>query len=144
MQNKVFLILSDNFIKIFKSYLGALGFKTSLWTHPFINLECKEKHSTAKSKGYLVNSITNSVESVWWNGKASYIDFTNPEAANWWSSSLRDLLAKSGIDTLKFDAGEFSWYVFVYREFILIIRQRNLFERTRLFGSEHFLNNGYF
>jgi len=68
-------------------------------------------HKVAKSKGYFVNSTKNTVESVWWNGKASYIDFTNPEAATWWSNNLRQMLAKSGVDTLKFDAGECSWYV---------------------------------
>lgn len=106
------------FIEIFKFYSGVLGFKTSLWTHPFINLECTEKYSIAKNRGYFVNSTKNTVNTVWWNGKASYIDFTNPVAANWWASGLRDLLAKSGIDTLKFDAGEFSWYVFIFRKLL--------------------------
>lgn len=111
------------YFETFKFYLDALGFKTSLWTHPFINLECTEIHSLAKNRGYLVNSTKGTVNTVWWNGKASYIDFTNPEAANWWASSLRDLLAKSGIDTLKFDAGEFSWYVFVYIKRVTNVRQ---------------------
>lgn len=85
-----------------------MGFKTSLWTHPFINLDCA-RHKIGKTKGYFVNSTSNTVNSVWWNGNASYVDFTNPEAATWWANALRELLAKSGIDTLKFDAGESSW-----------------------------------
>lgn len=89
-----------------------MGFKTSLWTHPFINLKC-DIHKTAKSKGYLVSSTKSTVNSTWWNGDASYIDFTNPEAATWWSNRLHSLIAMSGIDTLKFDAGESSWYVLV-------------------------------
>ncbi|XP_001952674.2 myogenesis-regulating glycosidase [Acyrthosiphon pisum] len=88
--------------------LKSYGFKTSLWTHPFINNECPI-HETAKNKGYFVNSTSGRVNSKWWNGNASYIDFTNPEAAAWWSNSLRDLIVKSGIDTFKFDAGEASW-----------------------------------
>jgi len=55
-----------------------------------------------------VKSISGTVNTTWWNGDGSYIDFTNPEAANWWSNALRDLLAKTGIDTFKFDAGESS------------------------------------
>jgi len=58
-----------------------------------------------------VKSTSGTVNSTWWNGNGSYIDFTNPKAATWWSNALRDLLAKSGIDTFKFDAGETSWYV---------------------------------
>lgn len=87
-----------------------MGFKTSLWVHPFINLDCST-HDEAYSKGYLVDSTKTSVKSIWWNGNGSYIDFTNPEAANWWANRLHDLIAISGIDTLKFDAGESSWYV---------------------------------
>jgi alpha-glucosidase (family GH31 glycosyl hydrolase) len=59
--------------------------------------------------GYFVNSTLNTVDSFWWNGNASYIDFTNPKAATWWANALRELLEKSGIDSLKFDAGESSW-----------------------------------
>jgi len=92
-------------------FIESLGFKTSLWTHPFVNLEC-DKHKIGVAKGYFVNSTANTVDSVWWNGKASYVDFTNPEAAAWWSNDLRNLLAATGIDTLKFDAGESSWYAY--------------------------------
>lgn len=96
----------------------SVGFKTSLWTHPFINLDCY-KHNIPNSKGYFVNSTKKTVNSTWWNGQASYIDFTNPEAATWWSNELHELLGKTGIDTLKFDAGESSWYV-IYVKYLQI------------------------
>lgn len=67
-----------------------------------------------------MNSTKNTVNTTWWNGQASYIDFTNPEAATWWSNELHDLLGKTGIDTLKFDAGESSWYV-NYTKYLRII-----------------------
>ncbi|XP_025410615.1 myogenesis-regulating glycosidase isoform X2 [Sipha flava] len=95
-------------IKELTSNLKSKGFKTSLWTHPFINLNC-ERHTIGKRMGYFVNSTLNTVDSFWWNGNASYIDFTNPKAATWWANALRELLEKSGIDSLKFDAGESSW-----------------------------------
>ena len=40
---------------------------------------------------------------------ASYVDFTNPQAVNWWSQRLEDLRATYGIDSFKFDAGESNW-----------------------------------
>ncbi|XP_050054629.1 myogenesis-regulating glycosidase-like isoform X3 [Aphis gossypii] len=95
-------------IKELVNELKSNGFKTSLWTHPFLNLDCP-CHEVAKTKGYLAKSTSNTTNVTWWNGDASYVDFTNPEAAAWWSNALSNLLAKSGIDTLKFDAGESSW-----------------------------------
>ncbi|KAE9536497.1 hypothetical protein AGLY_007286 [Aphis glycines] len=76
---------------------------TSLWTYPFLNLDCP-CHEVAKTKGYLVKSTSNTTNVTWWNGDASYVDFTNPEAVVWWSNGLSNLLAKSGIDE-----GESSW-----------------------------------
>lgn len=90
------------------AFVESDGFKVSLWTHPFVNLDCY-RHDIGKSKGYFVNSTRNAINTTWWNGNASYVDFTNPEAATWWSNALHELLAKTGIDTLKFDAGEYSW-----------------------------------
>lgn len=61
---------------------------------------------------YLVLDQNGDPKTEWWNsdrGKAAYIDFTKPEAANWYSSRLITLLADTGIDSYKFDAGESSW-----------------------------------
>lgn len=91
-------------------FIESLGFKVSLWTHPFISPQC-EAHEFAKTKDFFVKNTTGSIETVWWNGDAALVDFTNPSAREWWSGRLQKLLAESGIDTLKFDAGESSWYV---------------------------------
>jgi hypothetical protein len=39
----------------------------------------------------------------------SYVDFTNPEAVNWWSNRLEKLRTEYRIDSFKFDAGESNW-----------------------------------
>lgn len=52
------------------------------------------------------------VNTQWWNsgaGKASHIDFTKPEAAEWYSNRLKNVQQVGGIDSFKFDAGETSW-----------------------------------
>ena len=40
---------------------------------------------------------------------ASIIDFTNPEAVQWWKGRLENLRTNYGIDSFKFDAGESNW-----------------------------------
>lgn len=53
----------------------------------------------AKEKGYLIN---NGETFKWWKGKGAFLDFTNPEAVNWWHS-LQDRVLNMGIDGWKVD-----------------------------------------
>ncbi|XP_004925059.1 myogenesis-regulating glycosidase [Bombyx mori] len=92
--------------------LKAKGFRVTLWTHPFINKGCEPWYSEAKAKGYLVSSEYGSVETSWWNDNGtttSYIDFTKPDARQWYVDRLRALQKSNGIDSFKFDGGESSW-----------------------------------
>ncbi|XP_055697883.1 myogenesis-regulating glycosidase-like [Phlebotomus papatasi] len=92
--------------------LKNMGFRVTLWIHPFINKGCEPYYTTAKDNGYLVKDHNGNVDTQWWNsekGEAAYIDFTNPEAAAWYTGRLRKLLEDTGIDSYKFDAGESSW-----------------------------------
>ncbi len=90
------------------SRLKSLGFRVTIWVHPFINVDCNEFLTYAKKKDYLVKNQNGVVMTSWWNGNGSYIDFTNPAAANWYLSRLNELKAKTGIDSFKFDSGESS------------------------------------
>ncbi|XP_037292253.1 myogenesis-regulating glycosidase [Manduca sexta] len=92
--------------------LKAKGFRVTMWTHPFINKGCEPWYSEAKAKGYLVSSVYGSVETSWWNDNdttTAYIDFTNPEARQWFVRRLQALKDAYGIDSFKFDGGETSW-----------------------------------
>ncbi|XP_015190744.1 PREDICTED: uncharacterized family 31 glucosidase KIAA1161 isoform X1 [Polistes dominula] len=85
------------------------GFRVTLWIHPFINKGCEPAYTTALKNSYFVKSTTGEVDMQWWQGtEAATIDFTNPEAVNWWVARLKNL-ESYGIDSFKFDAGEVSW-----------------------------------
>ncbi|KPJ04460.1 putative family 31 glucosidase KIAA1161 [Papilio xuthus] len=92
--------------------IKGLGFRVTIWVHPFINKDCNPWYSEALDKGYLVLNEDGSPDSSWWNNNGSvpgYIDFTNPDAAEWYSSRIKNLIETYDIDSLKFDAGESSW-----------------------------------
>ncbi|XP_047995775.1 myogenesis-regulating glycosidase-like isoform X2 [Leguminivora glycinivorella] len=89
--------------------IKGLGFRVAIWAHPLINKDCEPWYSEALDKGYFVLSEDGSPDGYWWNNNGSmpgYIDFTNPEAAAWFSGRLQDLIKTYDIDTLKFDSGE--------------------------------------
>ena len=90
------------------SQLHKMGFRVTLWLHPFINNNCQVKD---KEK-YMVHDSNNKVWPVkWWNGDGATIDFTDEQAVNWFVSRVEQLKNETGIDSFKFDAGEFSWIV---------------------------------
>ncbi|XP_045450334.1 myogenesis-regulating glycosidase-like [Melitaea cinxia] len=92
--------------------IKGLGFRVTIWVHPFINMDCDPWYSEALSKGYFVLNEEGSPDTSWWNNNGSipaYIDFTNPEAADWFSSRVQNLIDTYDIDSVKFDAGESSW-----------------------------------
>ncbi|KAJ0175337.1 hypothetical protein K1T71_009478 [Dendrolimus kikuchii] len=92
--------------------IKSLGFRVTIWVHPFINRDCEPWYSEALDKGYLVLNEEGNPDTSWWNNNGSipgYIDFTNAEAANWYSSRIQSLIDTYDIDSLKFDAGESSW-----------------------------------
>lgn len=90
--------------------LRQAGFLVSLWTHPFVNYdtvnfgECLEKGLFVREpEGHLPALVR------WWNGIGGILDFTNPEACDWYSDHLRSLQERYGVASFKFDAGETSY-----------------------------------
>jgi len=94
--------------------LRGEGFKVSLWTHPFLNLD-SQHYAEAAKRGFLVQDRRQDGHSVvantrWWQGNPTgVIDFTNDEASAWWIAKLDRLRRDMGIDAFKFDAGETCW-----------------------------------
>lgn len=86
--------------------LKNMGFRVTVWVHPFINEDCEPYHTQAKEAGYLVKNGSDATVVDWWNGKGSVVDFTNPKAVKWWTAKLRKIITETGIHSYTFDAGE--------------------------------------
>lgn len=92
--------------------LHARGLKLVLWMTCMVNPNEYKKdcvgspvdfYQEAKKKGYLCND---GKLQKWWKGRGGFIDYTNPEALEWWHG-LMDRVLLQGVDGWKVDgAGE--------------------------------------
>ncbi|XP_053556949.1 myogenesis-regulating glycosidase [Bombina bombina] len=98
-----------NATEIFKK-LKEDGFKVTLWIHPFINYN-SSNFGVGIEKQLFVKEPTGRLPAMvqWWNGIGAILDFTNPQAREWFQNNLRQLTTKYGISSFKFDAGETSF-----------------------------------
>lgn len=114
-------------MKSLTNQLKAMGFRVTMWVHPFINVGCEPWYSEAMSKGYLIKSHSGNYFSKWWNSRAnqtSHIDFNNPEALEWYRQRLILIQQNDGIDNFKFDAGETTWFPKVKKLFSNLYNQK--------------------
>ena len=85
--------------------LKAKGLKISLWINPYIG-QASPLFAEGKSGGYF---LKRSDGSIWqwdlWQAGNAIVDFTNPQAREWFKSKLRPLL-EMGVDCFKTDFGE--------------------------------------
>ncbi|MCL1877417.1 MAG: alpha-xylosidase [Defluviitaleaceae bacterium] len=85
--------------------LKAKGLKICVWINPYIGQK-SPLFKEGKEKGYL---IKNDKGGVWqwelWQPGLAIVDFTNPDACEWYKSHLRRLMAM-GVDCFKTDFGE--------------------------------------
>ncbi|WP_298238943.1 TIM-barrel domain-containing protein [uncultured Algibacter sp.] len=86
--------------------LNEKGVKVILWLTGALNtigndvpLQKNPYFDEVVEKGFVVN---NGEESEWWKGKGVYIDFTNPEAVQWWNKQL-DKVTIEGVYGFKVD-----------------------------------------
>lgn len=92
-----------------------------LWLAPFISKESKTGEMFGKiqgqkptvyffdelaAKGYFIKTPQGEpYMQKWWKGVGCLLDFTNPDAYEWWKEQIRKL-AKFGVDAIKSDDGE--------------------------------------
>ncbi|CAG9859821.1 unnamed protein product [Phyllotreta striolata] len=89
-------------------YIKSLGFGTvTLWINPFVNNDCQNYSKEGLEKGYFVKNPKGDTKAIWWESDdAHQVDFTNPNAAEWFADKVRALAKDPGMDGFKFDAGE--------------------------------------
>jgi alpha-D-xyloside xylohydrolase len=89
----------------FLARLKARGLKICVWINPYIG-QRSCLFPEASAKGYL---LKNKSGGTWqcddWQPGMGIVDFTNPEAREWYASKLRRLVSM-GVDVFKTDFGE--------------------------------------
>ncbi|KAF2017956.1 glycoside hydrolase family 31 protein [Aaosphaeria arxii CBS 175.79] len=142
---------------------GGLTNKISVWTNSYIG-QASPVFKYAAEKGYLLKR-TNGDIWQWdmWQTGMGIVDFTNPEACDWYTGCLEKLF-DVGVDCIKTDFGEriptkdvvwfdktvdpermHNYYAFIYNKLVFEALQRRygkheavLFARTACAGNQRF------
>jgi alpha-glucosidase (family GH31 glycosyl hydrolase) len=113
---------SDRFTdaKAMVDTLHNLGFKVMLWVSPFISPDTEIGRELLEKKLVFFDNEGDAEKSwdkatkpaiiSWWNGFSSVLDFTNPDATNWFRSRLDHMVNTYHLDGFKFDAGDAEFY----------------------------------
>ena len=98
--------------------LHEAGIRVLLWQIPVLkfdgnaSLQSRLDQQYAQEQGYVLKNGDGSAYRLpdgTWFGNSLLLDFTNPEAADWFLSKRRYLLEEIGVDGFKTDGGEFVW-----------------------------------
>ena len=109
--------------------LHGMGFKVLLWVCPFVSMDSPAYRRIAWGKnpddvkgylskgGFLVSSrepdwggTPPPAPVKWWNGVSALLDFTHPNAVQWFTEQLDRLVRDYGADGFKFDGGGVHFY----------------------------------
>lgn len=91
--------------KGFISRLKEKGLRVCVWINPYIGQRAAVFRELA-DKGYFIKNKDGSVfQCDMWQPGMAIIDFTNPDAREWYASKIKEL-AELGVDAIKTDFGE--------------------------------------
>ncbi len=108
--------------------LKERGLHLCVWINPYIG-QLSPLFQEGKEKGYLLKKANGDVwQTELWQPGMGIVDFTKPEATNWYQSHLRRLL-KQGVDCFKTDFGERIPTDVVYHDGSDPLRMHNLYSQ---------------
>jgi len=141
--------------------LKEKGLKICVWINPYI-AEKANAFDEAAEKGYLIKNLDGT---TWqwdlWQAGMGIVDFTHPEAREWYKDKLRELL-DMGVDAFKTDFGEriptdvkyydgsdpmkmHNYYTYLYNELVFELLKEEkgedeavLFARSATTGGQKF------
>lgn len=141
--------------------IKAKGVKICLWINPYI-AEASALFDEAAENGYLIQTPEGDVKQIdHWQPGIGIVDFTNPDARDWYNSKLKALI-DMGVDCFKTDFGEriptdvayndgsnpermHNYYSYLYNQcvFDLLTREKGegeavLFARSATAGGQQF------
>lgn len=88
---------------MFKAFMEQ-GFNTDLWINPYLP-EGGTTYAQAAQKGYILKSLKGGYARLEHGNPVGMIDFTNPEACEWWKDHLRRKI-REGASVFKPDYGD--------------------------------------
>jgi alpha-D-xyloside xylohydrolase len=143
------------------SRIKAKGLKVCVWINPYI-AQRSPLFEEGRRNGYFLKNPDGSVwQTDLWQAGMAIVDFTNPEAAAWYTSFLEKLMDR-GVDCFKTDFGEripenavyhnggdsrlfHNFYAFLYNKTVFSFLERKkgkgeacLFARSATVGSQRF------
>ena len=115
--------------KVMIEKLHGMGFKVLLWMCPFVSMDTPAYRRIAhginpddvkrypSKGGFLEESkelgwgdVPRPAAVEWWNGRSALLDFTHPNAVDWFTEQLDRLVNDYGADGFKFDGGGVHFY----------------------------------
>jgi alpha-D-xyloside xylohydrolase len=141
--------------------LKQKGLRICVWINPYISQQSR-LFDEGKKKGYLIRKPNGDVwQTNKWQPGMGIVDFTNPEACEWYSGYLRQLM-DIGVDSFKTDFGEriptdviyhdgsnphkmHNYYTYLYNKIVFDVLEQKLgkgeaalFARSTTVGGQKF------
>ncbi|GAA2215951.1 glycoside hydrolase family 31 protein [Nonomuraea monospora] len=90
--------------------LHAWGCSVMLWVVPFVSPDSAAFRELERRGLLLRDRSGRTAIRRWWNGLSATLDLTAPDAVRWMTGRLDALMAETGVDGFKFDAGDIRDY----------------------------------